>query len=161
METSLQLEKDAATRLDGLTPQQLVAEIRQISVQYEQEVPGRRRRWPESVRCRVLALGRLGVSPTKISELTAISRATIFLWCSKLPGGGRRQGPRGPDFVQLPVGPTVGHVSGSPTVGLTSYHREEPRVSLTAPNGFRFEFSGEGAWPMARSAYAELKVAQA
>jgi hypothetical protein len=162
METPVQVEKEAASRLDGLTPHQLVAEIRQISEQYEQEVPGGRRRWPESIRSRVLALGRLGVSPSKIAGLTGISRATVFLWCRNLSGGRVRRSARS-SFVQLPVSPTVEQTSLSPTVRLSTpvTPRDEHRVAMIAPDGFRFEFSGEGAWGLAREAYADLKRGRA
>lgn len=162
MKTPIQVDREAASQLDGLTPQQLVAEIQQISAQYEQEVPGGRRRWPESIRSRVLALGRLGVPPSKIAGLTGISRATVFLWCRKLSIGRARRSPRS-DFVQLPVSPTVEQMSLSPTVRLPGSvtPREENRVSIIAPDGFRFEFSGDGAWSLARGAYADLKAIQA
>jgi len=90
---------------DGLTPHQLVQEILQIIEQFSVEVPGRRRSWPQSVRGRVAALDRLGVLRSKISDLTGLSRATVFFWCrgqvARKPG--RPSGIRGHRFIQLPA----------------------------------------------------------
>lgn len=172
MNKSYSVSGDAPQRLDGLTPQQLVSEILEISAQYEKEVPGGRRRWPESIRSRVLALGRLGVTPSQTSELTKISRATVYLWCRKLPTRRARGSARpNAEFVQLPVSPTVRRLNESITVGQqipfqspasrlpaqTATHGHSP-VTLTTPDGYRFEFSGCGAWPMASAAYTELKA---
>lgn len=166
MQNQIQLDGDTDSRLDGLTPQQLVAEIRQVTLQYEQEVPGKRRRWPESIRSRVLALGRLGVTPTKIAGLTNISRATVFLWCRRLPRRAQLQ-PKGAGFIEVQssptvrletVSPTIGQTASSPTVRPSSAGDLESRITLAAPDGFRFEFTGAGAWQLARHAYADLRA---
>lgn len=168
MQNQIQVDGDSNSRLDGLTPQQLVAEIQQIAAQYEQEVPGRRRRWPESIRSRVLALGRLGVTPTKIAGLTDISRATVFLWCRKLPRRTRAESKCEPNasFIELRKSPTVRQDAGSPTVGQCLSNRiskpiesadPDLRIALAAPDGFRFEFIGARAWELARHAYEDLR----
>jgi hypothetical protein len=83
--------RDISIRLDGLTPHQLIDEIRQIREQYLPEVgSGSRVSWPESIRSRVLALARLGVARKRIAELTEIPAATIFLWTRGFPGLKRR-----------------------------------------------------------------------
>lgn len=88
------LDPNDPKRLDGLTPQQLLEEIRQISTQYLKEVPSNGRvAWPESIRARVLALARLGVPRKKIAELTPIPAATVFLWCKGMPGNRARGRP--------------------------------------------------------------------
>ena len=164
MQNQIQLDGNTDSRLDGLTPQQLVAEIRQVALQYEQEVPGKRRRWPESIRSRVLALGRMGVTPTKIAGLTNISRATVFLWCRKLP---RRTQNKGAGFIEVQpsptvrlktVSPTVRPMESNPTVRPSPAGDLESRITLAAPDGFRFEFTGASAWQLARHAYADLRA---
>jgi len=81
------LDPNDPKRLDGLTPQQLLEEIRQIATQYLKEFPSNGRvAWPESIRARILALARLGVPRKKIADLTPVPAATIFLWCRGMPG---------------------------------------------------------------------------
>ena len=122
---------ETAEKLDELTPHQLISEIQEIAAQYAAEVPGTRRNWPESIRSRVLALGRLGIAKKRISELTGIPAATVFLWCRGLPRSGVRK--RG-QFIELGTdsNPTVGIKELTPTVGVN-------RLVLRAPGGFSFE----------------------
>ena len=72
--------------LDKLTPRQLIDEVKQIVVQYNQEVTTARRTWPKSVRNRVLALARHGVPRAMIGRDCGIPVATVFLWCRRIPG---------------------------------------------------------------------------
>jgi hypothetical protein len=69
--------------LEDLTPQQLVAEIRQISSQYQSEVSTKRRTWPASIRDRVMALKRQGVNPYRIAELSSVPYTTILCWSGR------------------------------------------------------------------------------
>ncbi len=88
------LDPNDPKRLDGLTPQQIIEEIRQIATQYLKEFPSNGRvTWPESIRARVLALARLGVRRKKIAALTPIPAATIFLWCKGIQGSNLRRRP--------------------------------------------------------------------
>ena len=128
---------ETPAQLDALTPHQLIAEIQQIVVQYEAAVPGTRRSWPESVRARILALGRLGIPKARISELTGIPTATVFLWCEGLPRASRKV--RG-HFVELPVPPELIRripTVGTPTVGILPV--AGPGLTLRAPGGFSIE----------------------
>jgi transposase-like protein len=129
---------DTPEKLDELTPHQLVAEIQQISAQYATEVPGSRRNWPESIRARILALGRLGIAKKRIAELTGIPAATVFLWCRSLPRTGRRKSGR---FIELKndLVPTVGLTVVTPTVGAKTTGTIAPGLMLRTPNGFVFE----------------------
>ena len=126
-------------KLDELTPHQLIAEIQQIASQYAAEVPGTRRNWPESIRSRILALGRLGIPKKKIVELTGIPGATVFHWCRVLPRQGKRKSGH---FIELQNDsvPTVRLPTVSPTVGMTP----EPTqgLSLRTPAGFLIEGIG-------------------
>jgi transposase-like protein len=130
-------------RLDGLTPQQLLDEIRQIMSQFSQEVPGRRRTWPDSLKARVLALGRLGVPPSKIAQLSGVSRASVFAWCRSLPKRPRGEPERKKisGFVQLPApdaGPVQSLDSSRPVVRLDSKKSSPstgPSVTVRLPSG--------------------------
>lgn len=68
-------------QLDGQTPQQLIAEIRELSEQYRREVSTARRTWPKSIRERVLALYRLGINCFRIARLTGVPEPTVTSWC--------------------------------------------------------------------------------
>ena len=131
---------ETSAQLDALTPHQLIAEILQIVEQYEAAVPGTRRSWPESVRARILALGRLGIPKARISELTGIPTATVFLWCEGLPRASRKA--RG-HFVELPAPPQLSRTV--PTVGIltvgipTAAAVPGSGLRLCAPDGFSFE----------------------
>ena len=131
---------DTPAQLDALTPHQLISEIQQIVVQYESAVPGTRRSWPESVRARILALGRLGTPKARISELTGIPAATVFLWCEGLPRASRKA--RG-HFVELPAPPPLSRTVptvGIPTAGIPPASAVPVSgLRLCAPEGFSFE----------------------
>lgn len=130
------------TVLDTLTPHQLFDEISQIRDQYVQEVPGKRRSWPASLRSRVEALARLGVPFSKIAAATGISRATIFLWCGEAGAAGKRASLRQrPGFVQIAMSPVVRQdarvaVAENPACG----DKTGPGLKLRMPGGH--EFSG-------------------
>ena len=137
-------DDETPAQLDALTPHQLIAEIQQIVVQYEAAVPGTRRSWPESVRARILALGRLGIPKARISELTGIPPATVFLWCKGQLRASRKA--RG-HFVELPappqlnrIVPTVGILTvGIPPAAAAAAAVPGSGLRLCAPDGFSFE----------------------
>lgn len=52
---------------------ELLGEVKQIFEQYRQEVPGKRRAWPESIKQRVEELHKLGLSYTQIAKKAGIS----------------------------------------------------------------------------------------
>lgn len=62
---------------------QLLDELRQICAQYTQEVPKKRRPWPESVRTRIFRLRFLGVSNHRIAQESGIPVMTLYTW--KMP----------------------------------------------------------------------------
>jgi hypothetical protein len=66
--------------LEDLTPHQLVSEIQEILVQYRVEVSTKRRTWPASIRDRIVALRKQGVSPYRISELSGVPYTTVVSW---------------------------------------------------------------------------------
>lgn len=138
---------DLPEKLDGLTPHQLINEIRQIAEQYAREVKTARRTWPESLRLRVLALGRLGVPKQRISKLCGIPAATVFFWCKGLPQRRSRSMPASdaapttalaPRFVRLPETDTR---KLTPTVGMgVPQQKADPgsahsNLSLCLPGG--------------------------
>lgn len=159
MTTSTALSCDPKV-LDSLTPHQLLDEITQIREQYVREVPGQRRSWPESLRARVLALARLGVQPSKIAKMTGISRASVFLWCSKVGQRDRvSQRPKSPktQFLQVSPRPVVRQDS-DPSAQMAPSHRQTPEpggLRLKLPSGH--EFMGLESIPELLALYRALE----
>jgi hypothetical protein len=60
--------------------QQTLEEIRQLITQYRNEVPGRRRAWPESIKIRVARLSEFGLTPKEISSHSQLSYYTVLGW---------------------------------------------------------------------------------
>lgn len=58
----------------------LFEELSQLIYQYKNEVPGRRRAWPVSIKERVAELRRSGVTFMVISKKSGISIATLYSW---------------------------------------------------------------------------------
>lgn len=58
----------------------LVDEISQIYKQYQQEVPGRRRAWPESIKHRVMELHDSGIKFAEIARHTGLAYYTVLRW---------------------------------------------------------------------------------
>lgn len=59
---------------------QIVDEIRQIRDQFQKEVLGRFRAWPESLKARILELAEAGWSVSKIFQQTGVPVPTIYTW---------------------------------------------------------------------------------
>lgn len=97
---------------------ELLRELVEICAQYKQEVPGRRRAWPESVKKRVLALRGLGVNSHQIAKSLPIPYMTLVSWHRERSG-----------FLPVKV------VSAKPpttvTVGSRRRERGRPRATTT------------------------------
>jgi hypothetical protein len=61
----------------------IVNEISQVLEQYRQEVPGRRKPLPESIKSRVAELHRLGCKSAEVSRRTGIPYFTVLKWARK------------------------------------------------------------------------------
>ncbi len=106
----------------------ILEEISQLCLQYKAEVPGRRRAWPRSIKDRVLALRRLGVSYVKIAQGSGLSAATLYSWKLEQKGASFM-----PVKVTAKSTPTV-------TVGASAEReRVSPTVTVITPSGFRIE----------------------
>jgi hypothetical protein len=165
---------ESQERLDGLTPHQLIDEIREIVPQYLREVgTGGRVVWPEQIRQRVFALVRLGVPKKKIAELTSIPSATIFFWCKGVSGSrGRGRPPRSGLTEVLPQAAAPEKQPGfleihttekRSVVGLESLRTvrapeksSTPRIELRILSPLGFEFSGFSSIEEAAVFYREL-----
>ncbi len=116
---------------------ELLTEVSQIIAQYRQEVPGRRRAWPESIKNRVLELQRMGFERSDIAKGTGISYFTIFNW-------GEAKAPR---FEPVAIVPSRRALPKAATVTVTKCrrrHRPSCRpalttVTVTMPGGIRIE----------------------
>ena len=83
--------------LPAESSEQLISEILEIMKQYENEVSGTGRRWPKSIRVRVVELVTQGVRKSEISKRTKIPIATLHSWFrGRSPGRKAR-------FVQIPT----------------------------------------------------------
>ena len=60
--------------------EELLDELKQIYVQYQKEVPSKRKPWPESIRGRVSRLQKQGVTSVQIAKQTGIPAHTIYGW---------------------------------------------------------------------------------
>jgi len=129
--------------LDDLTPHQLIAEIKQIAEQYSREVTTARRTWPKSVKDRVLALARMGVASSRISQECGIPTATVFLWCKQIPSRRRRAAGsvvmRETRFLALHRSDTC---NSNPTVGMGVTESALPQSQLNAAIGLQLLLPG-------------------
>lgn len=64
----------------GNRKSEILDEISRLLEQYRQEVPSRRRPWPESIRRRALELNGLGLNYTQIAERTGLPYYTLLKW---------------------------------------------------------------------------------
>jgi hypothetical protein len=133
---------------------ELIQEIRQITLQYKAEVPGRRRAWPEAIRKRVTELFSLGLKTRKISEVTGISIHTLSLWKSQINGGQSFQQLKIIDAAESKAKSlataktnsfatvTVAKKRGRPPKVLSPQQLDVSNivtVTVTTPDGFRIE----------------------
>lgn len=133
---------------------ELIQEIRQITLQYKAEVPGRRRAWPEAIRKRVTELFSLGLKTRKISEVTGISIHTLSLWKSQINGGQSFQQLKIIDAAESKAKSlataktnsfatvTVAKKRGRPPKVLSPQQLDVANnvtVTVTTPDGFRIE----------------------
>lgn len=118
--------------------QQLTEEILNIIPQYEAEVSGGRKKWPASIKKRILELCQLGVGPTKIEEITGIAYTTQLKWRKEanLPVRDLRRGRKG-KFHEVALVPTTVVGSSKPTTVVTS----KEMIKITTPEGVRIEFT--------------------
>lgn len=113
----------------------LFSELSQICEQYKREVPGGRRAWPKSIKDRVFALQRLGISAHQVAKQVPIPYMTIVSWNA----AERKKG----KFLPVKV------VKGEPTtVTVASRARRDQKhrgpapvttVTVVTPTGFRIE----------------------
>lgn len=121
---------------------QLIEEILSIIPQYEAEVSGSRKKWPASIKKRVLKLCQLGLGPKKIEETTGIAYTTQLKWRKEagLPIRDLKRGKKG-KFHEVSLVPTtvVDKPESTTVVGLPSEKKET--ITVTTPEGIKVEFS--------------------
>jgi len=128
-------------------PQQeaLLEEIRQIVAQYQAEVPGGRKAWPNAIKQRVARLKELGLSYKAISDHTGLPYFTVLGW----RGSGQKAGAVGkfhqvtPDAAYAAATVAVATFSEGPGAAAARISRaattETATVAVATPNGFRIE----------------------
>ena len=118
----------------------ILDEIEQIAVQYQAEVPGKRKAWPQSVKDRVLELKIMGSSETEISHMTGISVQTIWSWklkrkLTELPAPTSY-------FLPVQIKPstvTVEVASDKPVPIKRRARKKAQALTVVTPLGFRLE----------------------
>lgn len=112
---------------------QIVDELRQLCVQYQNEVPSRRRTWPRSIKERVLQLLQLELSCEEVAGLTGIPAPTIYSWKP------RTENPE-PGFLPVQVVAEKILPERRPAAPRKRERkRTTPTIIVIAPNGTRFE----------------------
>lgn len=122
----------------------LVSEIAQVLEQYRQEVPGRRRPLPESVKSRVSELHKLGCKSAEVSRRTGIPYFTILQWHRKQKSAGFevvKVVKSRSAVISRKVGPTRGPIQRSKNVD-TVTESTFSTVTIMLPNGTRIEGVG-------------------
>lgn len=121
--------------------QQLTDEILNIIPQYEAEVSGGRKKWPASIKKRILELCQLGVGPGKIEKITGIAYTTQLKWRKEanLPVRDLRRGKK-KNFHEVSLVPTTVVGSAKPTTVITSKVTTET-IKITTPEGVTIEFT--------------------
>jgi hypothetical protein len=76
---------------------QLLSEVRELFEQYQNEVPKKRKPWPESIRTRIVALWGLGVGNHQISMESKVPVQTLYSWRQRIKRG------KEPGFKQITI----------------------------------------------------------
>jgi transposase-like protein len=103
--------------------------------QYQDEVDGVGRRWPRSLKERVVRLVELKVPKRRIAHETGIPKATIYVWFRK-----EQKKENDPKFVQLPAAGKSPAIRKSPVARLDLDPVKSSQISIKLPNGI--EISG-------------------
>jgi hypothetical protein len=125
----------------------LLAEIKQIKQQYQHEVGSKRRPWPRSIRDRISALEKMGVSPREISDGSGVPYHTILQWKFL-----KRKLDKNKSFHPMVVN-NEGDlpVKSPPTVTVKTDLKPSRTVTVTTPLGFRIEGSAESVCKILKS----------
>lgn len=118
--------------------EELIDEIKQIIVQYREEVERDRKPWPKAIKDRVAELLTSGMTAPEICRATGLAYHTVLKW---RPSSIKRGAPRGihvSKFKEVAVVPV--RVPQIPTEPSTPRVREiKGTVTVTTPSGFKIE----------------------
>jgi hypothetical protein len=112
----------------------LISEVVQMREQYVDEVGGGRRKWPRSIKERVLKLVDLGLRLRQISEQTGVPYETVCQWKYQ-------RGQKSEAFHQLPVVATRPRAAtitnaGTVTAPANEIMNSEKPISIRTPDGY-------------------------
>ena len=131
--------------MEEQSPVRIAAEIQQLSAQYTQEVPSRRRTWPKSIKDRVLQLLEWEISCESVAKQTGIPAATIYAW-KAADRQSRTPYPPSQSFMPMKVvtGPTGVPQASTPArvksePGRQKRKRSVATIVVITPSGIRFE----------------------
>lgn len=119
----------------GAQAAEIFEELRQICEQYKNEVPGRRRAWPKSIKDRVFALQRQGIRSNQIAKRVPIPYATIMSWNVS----DKRKGAFLPVKVVKSATPPTVTVGGRPKRKHGPVESKVMTVTVVTPKGLRIE----------------------
>lgn len=115
-------------------PEELIEEIKQITVQYRAEVSSGRKPWPKSIIMRVQELISAGFTIKKISVLTGIPYYSILNWRHR---GQVNKKDKSFHVVALKTSNQV--IEKSATVTVPTSINQVGTVTVTTPDGYQIK----------------------
>jgi hypothetical protein len=111
--------------------QNLIEEIKQITAQFKEEVPGKGKTWPKAIKQRVKVLLHAGLNSKTIADQTGLPYFTVLSWRER--SGKPRGRFREVGAVTAATGEQIFNHSTAPVaVNLAA-------VTVTTPSGYRIE----------------------
>jgi len=104
---------------------ELLKDIREMTAQYREEIPGGRKAWPKSIKDRVAELHRLGMGSTAIANATGHTYFTIHNWKK-----------RNPEFRALAIAKPA---AAALPATVPNKNQSTATVTVTTAKGLRFE----------------------
>jgi hypothetical protein len=122
---------------------ELLEEILQITSQYKDEVPGKRKAWPKAIKERVRELNELGMNVKAICERAGLPYYTVLSWRPPKRRVTRSHG----EFKQVPIvinprqlpAPIVDENRTPKKTATVAVEPPRQTVTVTTPLGFRIE----------------------
>jgi hypothetical protein len=110
--------------------EELLSEISQIKHQYQNEVPGRRRPMPISIKERVFELQKLGLNSSQIAKRTGLPYFTVLSWKKRAEAG---------NFELVRISREKSKPRVKSKVATVTVRSPQSTVSVVTPNGVRIE----------------------
>lgn len=118
-------------------PEELIEEIKQITLQYRAEVSSGRKPWPNSIITRVQELISSGLTIKKISDLTGIPYYSILNWRHR-----GQMNKKEKSFHVVAVKPSNQITEKTVTVTVPTSINKVATVTVTTPDGYQIKIEG-------------------